>query len=199
MTAKRVVRKSGVKYYVPFGKVMSRVGKLPVEIPANVKFSVENNHVVIEGPKGKNEQTFHSSVEITAKDGQVEVTPRDNSRLAKALYGTVRSIINGMVVGVVDGFSKNLIINGVGFRAEVKGDIIDLSLGYSHPIHHRIPENVKVTIKDGTKITIEGINKQVVGQLAASIKQYYPMEPYKGKGVKIEGDYVRRKEGKKTA
>ena len=115
------------------------------------------------------------------------------------MQGTVRSIINGMVTGVTEGFSKSLEINGVGFRATVQGNIIDLALGKSHEIKHPIPEGVTVTVDDNTKVKVEGADKQAVGQLAAQIKAYYPVEPYKAKGVRIVGDYVRRKEGKKTA
>lgn len=178
---------------------MSRIGKLPVDIPEKVKCNIDGNTVSVEGPKGKLEQTFHSSVEIVENEGKIEVKPRENSRIARAMYGTARSIINGMVVGVTEGYKKELEIAGVGFKGEVKGKIIDLSLGYSHPIHHPIPEGVTVKIDGGTKMTVEGIDKQVVGQLAAAVKQYFPMEPYKGKGVRIVGEYVRRKEGKKSA
>lgn len=178
---------------------MSRIGKLPVAIPEKVSCKIDGNTVTIKGPKGELSKSFHSSVSISENEGQIEVTPRDSSRLAKAMYGTARSILNGMVIGVVDGYSKQIEISGVGFKAEVKGDILDLSLGYSHPIHHKIPEGVAVTMDGNTKMKIEGIDKQVVGQLAASVKQYFPMEPYKGKGVRIVGEFVRRKEGKKTA
>ena len=178
---------------------MSRIGKLPIVIPEKVKCTIDGNTVTVEGPKGKITKSFNDSVEIAQNDGQIEVKPRNSSRIAKAMYGTARSIINGMVIGVVEGYTKNLEISGVGFKADLKSDYIDLALGYSHPIHHKIPENVTVTIDGGTKVKIEGIDKQVVGQLAAACKQYYPMEPYKGKGVRIVGEYVRRKEGKKTA
>jgi len=178
---------------------MSRIGKLPVEIPEKVKCTLDGNTVTVEGPKGKLEQTFHHSVTISEEEGTIKVQPADNSRLSRAMYGTARSIINGMVVGVTEGYTKELEIAGVGFKGDVKGDVIDLALGYSHPIRHKIPEGVKVTIEGGTKMKIEGIDKQVVGQLAASVKQYFPMEPYKGKGVRIVGEFVRRKEGKKSA
>jgi len=178
---------------------MSRIGKLPVVIPAKVKCSIDGNTITIEGPKGTLTKSFHSSVTIAENDGQIEVSTTENSRLAKAMYGTTRSIINGMVHGVVEGYTKDLEIAGVGFKAEVKGDIIDLSLGYSHPIRQKIPQGVSVTMDGNTKMKIQGIDKQVVGQLAASVKQYFPMEPYKGKGVRIVGEFVRRKEGKKTA
>ncbi len=178
---------------------MSRIGKLPVIIPEKVSAKIEGNTITIEGPKGTLTKSFHQSVEFAENDGQIEVKPRESSRLAKAMYGTARSIINGMVVGVTEGYTKSLEIAGVGFKAEIKGDILDLSLGYSHPIHHKIPEGITVTMDGNTKMKIEGIDKQVVGQLAAACKQYFPMEPYKGKGVRIVGEYVRRKEGKKTA
>jgi large subunit ribosomal protein L6 len=178
---------------------MSRIGKLPVTLPEKVKVSIEGNTVTVEGPKGSLSKSFHSSVAIKEDNGALVVEPRDSSRIAKAMYGTTRSILNGMVEGVTNGFTKNVEIAGVGFKAELKGDFIDLALGYSHPIHHPVPEGVKVTIDGGTKMKIEGIDKQVVGQLAAAVKQYFPMEPYKGKGVKIAGEFVRRKEGKKTA
>jgi len=178
---------------------MSRIGKLPVAIPEKVKCSIDGNTITIEGPKGSITKSFHHSVSIVEEDGSIKVAPLDNSRLAKAMYGTARSVINGMVNGVINGYTKDLEISGVGFKAEVKGDIIDLSLGYSHPVREKIPEGVKVTMDGNTKMKIHGIDKQVVGQLAASVKSYFPMEPYKGKGVRIVGEFVRRKEGKKTA
>lgn len=178
---------------------MSRTGKLPVAIPEKVQASVDGTTVSVEGPKGKLTQTFNNSVKIQLKDAQIFVEPVGDSRLAKAMYGTARSIIANMVEGVVTGYSKDLEIHGVGFKAAVKGSVIDLALGYSHPIEHAIPQGVTVTVTDNTKIKVEGADKQAVGQLAASIKSYYPVEPYKGKGVRIVGEYVRRKEGKKTA
>jgi large subunit ribosomal protein L6 len=127
------------------------------------------------------------------------VSPADDSRAAQAVYGTARSIIANMVKGVVTPFTKNLLIEGVGFRATVKGAKIDLELGFSHPILHDIADGVSVTVADNVKIHVEGADKQKVGQMAAEIKNYYPVEPYKGKGVRILGEYVRRKEGKKSA
>jgi len=193
------VKTSVAKFSAKSGSNMSRIGKLPVAIPEKVSCKIDGNTVTVEGPKGSLTKRFHTSVEIAEKDGQIEVSPRENSRLAKAMYGTARSIINGMVVGVTEGYSKSLEIAGVGFKAEVKGNIIDMALGYSHPVQFEIPEGVNVTMDGNTKMKIEGIDKQVVGQLAASCKLAFPMEPYKGKGVRIVGEYVRRKEGKKTA
>ncbi len=178
---------------------MSRIGKLPVPILDKATVNVDGNTVRVEGPKGKLEKTFDRSVKIELADGEVRVSPADRSRLAKAMYGTTRSIINNMVVGVVDGFEKKLEITGVGFRAALKGDILDLSLGYSHPINFKIPEGVTVTVTENTKISVQGADKQAVGEVAATIYSYYPVEPYKGKGVRIVGQYVRRKEGKKSA
>jgi large subunit ribosomal protein L6 len=178
---------------------MSRIGKLPVPIPEKVKAEITDNTVRVEGPKGKLSHTFDPAVTIEFADGEIRFAPASGSRHANAMYGTARAIVANMVTGVVDGFSKRLEIQGVGFRAAVKGEVLDLSLGYSHPIHFPIPEGVTVTVADNTKITVEGADKQAVGACAARIKSYYPAEPYKGKGVRVEGEFVRRKEGKKTA
>jgi large subunit ribosomal protein L6 len=178
---------------------MSRIGKLPINIPEKVEVTLDGTNVTVKGPKGTLVNQFAPVVKITQLENSIEVKPTDSSRLSRAMHGTARSIINGMVQGVTEGFSKSLQIIGVGFRATVQGNLIDLSLGYSHDIKHPIPDGVSVTVEDGVKIRVEGIDKQVVGQLAAQIKSYYPAEPYKGKGVRIVGQYVRRKEGKKTA
>ncbi len=178
---------------------MSRIGKLPVSIPDKVKVSVDGNTVSVEGPKGKLTKDFDRSVSIAMEDNQIQVAPANNSRLAKAMYGTARSIINNMVLGCEKGYEKNLEIHGVGFRAALQGNLLDLALGYSHPIKYKVPEGINITIAENTKIKVEGADKQMVGQVAASIKSYYPVEPYKGKGVRIVGEFVRRKEGKKTA
>lgn len=178
---------------------MSRIGKLPVAIPDKVKVSIDGQSVSVEGPKGSLKKSFDHSVKIELVENEVRVSPVDDGRHSRAMYGTVRSIINGMVVGVVDGYTKKLQIKGVGFRAVLKGNILDLALGYSHPCELEIPEGIKVTVAENTKITVEGADKQVVGQVTAEIYQFFPAEPYKGKGVHIEGQYVRRKEGKKSA
>lgn len=178
---------------------MSKIGKLPIPIPSNVKAEVSDNRVRIEGPKGKLDKTFDKAVSIQLEQQQITVKPAHTSRFAKALQGTARSIINNMVTGVREGYSKNLEIDGVGFRANLKGKVLDLALGFSHPILYSIPENITITVDNNTKIKVEGIDKAVVGQVAASIKAYYPVEPYKGKGIRIDGEFVRRKEGKKTA
>jgi large subunit ribosomal protein L6 len=179
---------------------MSRIGKLPVEIPSQVKLELNGSEVKVSGPKGNLEKHFNRNVNIQLDDNILTVEPANSSRLAKALHGTTRSIISNMVEGVVSGFSKNLEINGVGFKAHLTGNKLDLALGYSHEIVYEIPVGVSVDVsKDGTKLKVEGADKHMVGQVAATIKSYYPVEPYKGKGVTIVGEFVRRKEGKKTA
>lgn len=179
---------------------MSRIGKLPVEIPDKVKVTVsEDNLVAVEGPKGKLSRRFDPAVEIKVEDGKVLVSRASGSRFSRAMHGTARSIINGMVHGVQNPYVRNLEIEGVGFKANLSGKVLDLALGYSHPIKYKIPEGITITVDAGTKIKVEGCDKQMVGQVAADIKSFYPVEPYKGKGVRIVGQYVRRKEGKKTA
>ncbi len=178
---------------------MSRIGKLPVAIPDGVKAEIEGTTVRVEGPKGKLEKTFDPAVSLAWEDGQIVVRRNGTNRHANAMYGTARSVIQNMVSGVKDGFRKRLLIQGVGFRASLQGDTLDLALGYSHRIHFPVPEGVTITVEDNTKILVSGADKQAVGAAAARIKGYYPAEPYKGKGVRIEGEFVRRKEGKKSA
>jgi large subunit ribosomal protein L6 len=178
---------------------MSRIGKLPIPVLDKANVAIDGQTVRTEGPKGKLERTFDSSVTIELADGEVRVAPANNSRHARAMYGTVRSIINNMVIGVVDGFEKKLEIKGVGFRAALKGDVLDLALGYSHPVEVKVPEGITVTVTENTKLSVSGADKQLVGEIAATIYGYFPAEPYKGKGVHIIGQYVRRKEGKKSA
>jgi large subunit ribosomal protein L6 len=178
---------------------MSRVGKIPVTVPAKVKVDVKNTTVSVEGPKGKVSHTFAPVVAITLADSKITVKPSDDSRFSRAMYGTARSIIAGMVKGASEGFVKDLEIQGVGFKAVLKGKQLDLALGYSHPILFDIPEGIKITVVDGTKVKVEGANKQLVGMVTSQIRSFYPPEPYKGKGVRIVGERVRRKEGKTVA
>jgi len=178
---------------------MSRIGKQPVLIPDKVKVSVNGDVVLVEGPKGKVQKTFAPVVKVTVADKKVTFAPTDESRFAKAMYGTARSVVAGMVKGVTDGYSKDLEIQGVGFKAALKGKQLDLALGYSHPILMDIPDGIKVTVVEGTKVKVEGADKQLVGAVTAEIRGYYPPEPYKGKGVRIVGERVRRKEGKTVA
>ena len=178
---------------------MSRIGKQPVPIPDKVKVDIKDTTVNVEGPKGKVHKTFAPVVTIVITDKKVVVAPIGDTRFANAMYGTARSIISGMVKGVTVGFSKDLEIQGVGFKAVLKGKQLDLALGYSHPIIMDIPEGIKVTVVEGTRLKVEGCDKQLVGAVTAEIRSYYPPEPYKGKGVRIVGERVRRKEGKTVA
>jgi len=178
---------------------MSRVGKVPVIIPAKVKVDIQDTTVSVDGPKGKVSRTFAPVVSITVADSKVTVQPLDQSRFSRAMFGTARSVIAGMVKGASEGFVKELEIQGVGFKAALKGKQLDLALGYSHPILFDIPEGIKITVAEGTKLKVEGADKQLVGMVTSQIRSFYPPEPYKGKGVRIVGERVRRKEGKTVA
>jgi large subunit ribosomal protein L6 len=181
---------------------MSRIGKQPISIPDKVKIDIKGTAVSVEGPKGKVSKTFAPVVKIEKKDNTIVVTPSDDTRFSRAMFGTVRSVIAGMVKGASVGYLKELEIQGVGFKAALKGKQLDLALGYSHAILHDIPEGIKVTVTDGTRLKVEGADKQLVGQVTSEIRAYYPPEPYKGKGVRLVGEFaerVRRKEGKTVA
>ena len=174
---------------------MSRLGKLPVSIPAGVKISVNDNVVTVEGPKGKLSQKF-DNVDIKVNGSDVEITRKDDTRVAKAAHGLYRNLIKNMVAGVSAGFTKSLIINGVGYRAEVQGKTIVMNLGYSTDFIALIPEGLTVTADAQGKVTITGVDKQLVGQFAAEIRSLRKPEPYKGKGIRYENEYIRRKVGK---
>jgi len=181
---------------------MSRIGKQPVLIPEKVKVDINDFTVHVEGPKGKVTKTFAPVVKIVMADKKITVTPTEDSRFSKAMYGTARSIIASMVKGVTIGYLKELEIQGVGFKAILKGKQLELALGFSHAILMDIPDGIKVTVTEGTKLKVEGADKQMVGAVTAEIRSYYPPEPYKGKGVRIVGEHaerVRRKEGKTVA
>ena len=175
---------------------MSRVGLKPISLPEKVAVKVEGNTVKVEGPKGKLDFSVPAGISLKAEDGTVVVSRATEQRVHRALHGTVRSIVNTMITGVSTGFSKDLEIHGVGLRAAVKGSDLDLSLGRSHPLLHPIPSGLTVTVNENTKIKVEGIDKQLVGQFAAEVRGFYPPEPYKGKGVRYSDEKVRRKEGK---
>ena len=177
---------------------MSRIGKLPVAIPAGVKVTVEPSVITVEGPKGKLTQDYNNLVSIEVKENELLVTRKDDSKPARAAHGLYRSLINNMVIGVTNGYSKVLVINGVGYRAEVQGNLIVMNLGYSSDFIAGIPEGLTVTVDGQNKITIAGIDKQLVGEFAAQIRKLRKPEPYKGKGIRYQGEYVRRKEGKKA-
>lgn len=176
---------------------MSRIGKNPIELPEKVQVNVgAKGAVTVEGPKGKLSWTLPENITARVEEGKVQVERGNESRQARALHGLSRALVANMVTGVHAGFKKNLEIHGVGFKAAVQGDKLNLNLGKSHPVLFNIPSELKVVVTDNTKISIEGIDKHLVGQAAADIRAYYPPEPYKGKGVHYAGEKIRRKEGK---
>ena len=175
---------------------MSRLGKLPVAIPAGVKVSVNGGEICVEGPKGKLTQKVSNNVSLKVEGSNIEVTRQNDSKDAKAAHGLYRNLINNMIIGVSSGFSKNLIVNGVGFRAEGQGKLLVMNLGYSSDFIAVIPEGLTVTADAQGKITISGIDKQQVGEFAAEIRSLRKPEPYKGKGIRYENEYIRRKVGK---
>lgn len=175
---------------------MSRIGKIPVAIPPKVKVEVKDRKVFVEGPKGKLDWTLPRRTTVKVENNEVVVARQADDAESKALHGLSRALINNMVKGVSEGYVKRLEIQGVGFKAAVSGKNITLNLGYSHPIVYPIPDQIKVTVEENTKIVVEGPNKEVVGLVASEIRSYYPPEPYKGKGVRYSDEQVKRKEGK---
>ncbi|HVM50791.1 MAG TPA: 50S ribosomal protein L6 [Candidatus Acidoferrum sp.] len=175
---------------------MSRIGKQPIAIPPKVKVEVKGQQVSVEGPKGKLNWELPHRTSLKVQDGKVVVSRAGDDARAKALHGLSRALVNNMVRGVSEGFVKKLEIQGVGFKAAVQGNAVNMSLGYSHPIVYPIPAQIKVTVEENTKITVEGPDRQTVGQVAAELRAFYPPEPYKGKGVRYVGEHVVRKEGK---
>lgn len=176
---------------------MSRIGNKEIALPEKVEIKLgDDSGITVEGPKGKLEWTIPAGISVEQEDGSVKVTRASEERTLRALHGTARSLIANMIEGVSSGYVRELEIQGVGFRAAVKGKALDLSLGFSHPVLHPIPDDLTVTVEENTKIKVEGIDKQLVGQFAADVRSYYPPEPYKGKGVRYKDEYVRRKQGK---
>jgi large subunit ribosomal protein L6 len=174
---------------------MSRVGKLPVPVPKGVTATVNGQEVKVKGPKGELSFTVPDQVEVRMEDGAIKVDPRTDE--ARALWGLSRSMIENLVIGVTDGFTKNLQINGVGYRAAVQGKELVLALGYSHDVKYPIPAGIDIKTPKPTEIVVSGIDKQRVGQVAAEIREWRPPEPYKGKGIKYADEEIVRKEGKK--
>ena len=175
---------------------MSRVGSKTIEVPDKVKVAIADNHVSVEGPKGKLEMDMPSRTTVSQDENVLSVARDGDDREAKAMHGLGRSLLNNMGVGVSEGYVKKLEINGVGFKAAVSGNTVTMNLGYSHPIKYDLPNQVTVSVDKDTNVTIEGPDKQKVGLVAAELRGFYPVEPYKGKGVKYAGEYIRRKEGK---
>ena len=176
---------------------MSRVGKKPVDIPDGIEVSIKDNNITIKGIKGELNGSFPSSVKLEKEQDKVKVSPLSNSKDAKASWGMARTLINNMVNGVSKGFSRVLEIKGVGYRASIEMDILTLQLGYSHDIKLAVPDDLEVKCSKPTEILITGIDKQRVGQFASEIRKLRKPEPYKGKGIKYQEEFIRRKEGKK--
>jgi large subunit ribosomal protein L6 len=177
---------------------MSRIGKKPIVIPAGVKVALSGQTVKVEGPKGRLERNLHDQVVIQIEADQIQVTPRD-PQVGGALQGLTRTLVANMVDGVTKGFTKGLEINGVGYRAELKGTTLNLALGYSHPVEYPLPAGVSAEVEKQTKITLTGIDKELVGATAAKIRSFRPPEPYKGKGIKYSDERILRKAGKAGA
>ncbi len=176
---------------------MSRIGKKPVAVPGGVTVTLDGNVVTVKGPKGQLQASLVDLVEVTIDGDQVIVKPINESKPARSAWGMTRTIIANMVTGVTEGFSKTLLINGVGYRAALQGRDIKLNLGYSHDVVYKVPEGIDVQIPQPTQIIISGIDKQAVGQVAAEIREWRKPEPYKGKGIRYADEYIFRKEGKK--
>lgn len=176
---------------------MSRIGKLPIPVPAGVEVTINGSDVTVKGKKGEMTRTFSSILTIEKDDaGNVVVSRPNDEREARSLHGLTRTLINNMIIGVTEGYSKTLELVGVGYRAALKGSKLELSLGFSHPVIVEAPEGITFTCPEQTQIVISGIDKQKVGQVAADIRKFRKPEPYKGKGIRYAGEHVRRKEGK---
>ena len=176
---------------------MSRVGSSAITIPADVTLSNDGGVIVVKGKNGELSTSLHSDVELSVADNVATLKPARDTRQAKALWGTMRSNLNNMVVGVTKGFTRKLEINGVGYRAAMQGNKLVLSLGFSHPVEMEVPAGLKVAVENNTSVTITGADKQLLGQFASEVRAKRPPEPFKGKGVKYADEYIVRKEGKK--
>jgi large subunit ribosomal protein L6 len=175
---------------------MSRIGKQPIPIPPKVKVEIKGRQVFVEGPKGKLNLALPPRTSLKVDADKILVSRDGEDAEARALHGLSRALVNNMVKGVAEGYVKKLSIQGVGFKAAVQGKTVNMSLGFSHPINYPIPDQIKVTVEENTKVTVEGPDKQVVGHVAAELRSFYPPEPYKGKGVRYVDEHVVRKEGK---
>ena len=175
---------------------MSRIGRMPIEIPAGVTVTYDNHHMNVKGPKGELSRDLHPDMNITVEGNTITVARPSDNKAHRSLHGLTRALVANMVTGVSEGFTKTLEINGVGYRAQMQGTTLNMALGYSHPVDIVPPEGITITVEANTKITVKGSNKQTVGDVAALIRSKRPPEVYKGKGVKYEGEYIRRKAGK---
>ena len=178
---------------------MSRVGKVPISIPEGVEVKIEGSTVKVKGPKGSTERAIPRGIEVRIEDNKVVVTRRGDLGFDRALHGTARVLINNMIKGVTEGYSKQLEIEGIGYKAQVQGKKLTLNLCYSHPVVYEIHEAITIEVPDPRKISVSGIDRELVGQVTAEIRRILPPEPYKGKGIRYVGEYVRRKAGKTGA
>ncbi len=176
---------------------MSRVAKSPVKLPQGVEVKIDGQALTVKGSKGSLQMQLHQLVELAQNDGAVQVAPREESQQAWALAGTTRALVNSMVTGVSNGFEQKLELIGVGYKAQAQGKVLNLSLGFSHPVAFELPEGITAETPTQTEILIKGVDKQLVGQVAANVRAFRPPEPYKGKGIRYAGEQVRRKEAKK--
>ncbi|KAB1640952.1 50S ribosomal protein L6 [Gulosibacter chungangensis] len=175
---------------------MSRIGRLPIQIPAGVEVKIDGADVAVKGPKGELSLTIASPIEASVEDGQVLVTRPNDERDSRSLHGLTRTLIFNNIVGVTEGYKKSLEVVGTGYRVQAKGTSLEFALGFSHPVSFDAPEGITFAVEGQNKITVSGINKQQVGETAANIRKIRPPEPYKGKGIRYEGEHVRRKAGK---
>ncbi len=176
---------------------MSRVAKSPVALPSGVTVTLNGQALNVKGAKGSLDLDVHTEVEVNQADNELTFAARNDSKFALAMSGTTRALVNNMVVGVSEGFTKTLLLQGVGYRAAAKGEVLNLTLGFSHPVDYALPEGITVECPNQTTVVLSGVDKQRVGQAAAEIRAFRPPEPYKGKGVRYADEYVRRKEAKK--
>ena len=175
---------------------MSRIGKMPITVPENVEVKLDGQHITVKGPKGTLERDIHNNIKVELKDNEITVTRPNDEALNRSLHGLTRTLINNMIYGVVNEYKVDLEINGVGYRAQKKGNNLLMNLGYSHPVEMEAPEGITFDVPDANHITVRGIDKELVGQTAAVVRTKRPPEVYRGKGIKYASEHIRRKEGK---
>ena len=175
---------------------MSRIGKLPIKVPDKVNITVSSTNVIVKGPKGELSKDLPGSIKIIQNDKTIQVVQKEDANKSDQLYGTFRSLINNMIIGVTQGFQKKLELQGVGYRSQIDGKTLVLNVGYSHQVKILSPEGIKLSVEGNTNVMVSGLDKELVGQIAANIRLVRPPEPYKGKGIRYQGEYVRKKVGK---
>jgi large subunit ribosomal protein L6 len=175
---------------------MSRIGKLPIKVPDKVNITINSTSITVKGPKGELSKNLPTSIKIIQNDKSISVLPNEGLNDSYQLYGTYRSLVNNMITGVTDGFQRKLELQGVGYRSQIEGKTLILNVGYSHQVKILSPEGIKLSVEGNTNVTVSGLDKELVGQIAANIRLVRPPEPYKGKGIRYQGEYVRKKVGK---